>query len=108
MSADNWTICPACKAAHDKKTAKRMAAAAKSYGEVSAAEYLANLKSAETEEKLAASLREDYENRMGDEGEVYIFYSCSCDCGFGYNFKHEMKVPLTATWKEYEKLAPRR
>lgn len=71
---------------------------AKSYGSVPAAEYIAGLKAAETEEELANTLREDWEAGMSEDGSVFVYYGCSCACGFGYRFKHDISVPLTATW----------
>lgn len=95
MSADNWTICPRCKAKHDEETASRLAAVAQSYGKVSPSEYIASLEAANKESPLEDSLREDYELSMGEDGYIFISYRCSCNCGFAYNFKHEEGVNIS-------------
>lgn len=107
MGADNWAICPRCKSKHDEDAAKPTDAVAKSYGKVPASEYLANIEKAKCEKPLETSMREDWECGMDEDGNAVVYYGCSCDCGFGYRFRHEVKVPLSATWSEYEKRVQR-
>lgn len=107
MSADNWAVCPACLAKSEAKVKERKKLAADSYGKVPAEQYLKNVKDAETDPAVEATMREDWEASMGSNGNVGVFYSCSCDCGFGYRFKHEKKVPIGSKWADYEKKVPR-
>lgn len=39
--------------------------------------------------QVSCSLREDYEQGVGDEGHAFWIYGCHCDCGFSKNFRFE-------------------
>ena len=89
MSADNWTTCPKCKAAHDAAVAKAMQKAQSSYGKASQEKYAENLRRAQTLELTACedTLREDYE--IGVDGDTFaVSYCASCDrCDFTFEFR---------------------
>lgn len=38
---------------------------------------------------VSCCLREDYEQGVTKEGNMYFHYSCSCDCGFGKNVSYK-------------------
>lgn len=39
--------------------------------------------------KTSSTLREDYEQGVDTNGNVYLGYSCECNCGFNKNIKYE-------------------
>lgn len=88
MSADNWAICPECKAKVDALQEERRAKAEKAYGKVPAEQYLAMLENIGDCE-LPIDLREDYEIWMGEDGKFTVHYSATCvTCGWSFNFEH--------------------
>jgi hypothetical protein len=85
--ADNWAICPNCsrlRVEAQKALAKKIE---ESYGKIPQDQYL---KLVNTEiDHLTRSLREDWEIRMLETGELDISYSCHCrECGFKFKFHH--------------------
>lgn len=92
MSADRWSICPACKkkAEADKAAAHRKVA--DTYGKITPEEYQRMFRQADAPIKLEETLREDYEiGTHGDgDSEFKIDYRCSCDCGFSFSYKHSV------------------
>ena len=95
MSANNWTTCPKCKAAHDAAVANAMRKAQSSYGKVSQEKYAANLRHAQMLELTACedTLREDYE--IGIDGDTFeVSYRASCDrCDFRFDFRETKPIP---------------
>lgn len=61
MGADNWTVCPECRKAVDKRNDKRLRQPGLKYGKVTPDEYAAFIREATNLEEYANSLREDYE-----------------------------------------------
>ena len=95
MSADNWGICPTCKAAKAKKADMAEKSAEKKYGNIPADAYMAlmeevaNLRSAAAADSDERTLREDYELGVDSEGTFEVNYRASCQtCDFKFSFKH--------------------
>lgn len=92
MSADNWAVCPKCKAnklaARDE--AKRLAD--ESYGRVDSSEYLRLLQVSSIPVTEQETMREDYEIGIDDEGLLIVSFQASCECGFEFTFKHQKNV----------------
>lgn len=87
MSADNWAICPRCKADADTKQQQLAEKIATSYGKIPEAEYLELRIQAESKPVLSETLREDYELCTNADGTFEVSYSCSCSrCGFRYSY----------------------
>lgn len=96
MSADRWSVCPACTSDSQKKLDDMRKAHAESYGRVDKPVYdeqaiqikeLEELISGE-DEGTNTQLREDWEV-IRDGAELTFSYSCSCyKCGRNYKFKH--------------------
>lgn len=87
MSADNWAICPKCKAEKDESDEQVKNA----YGVVPADEYMYLVEL--SKKKLENTLREDYEIGIYDGNEFYINYTGRCSvCGFEKRFKHTEKL----------------
>jgi hypothetical protein len=90
MGADNWRICPRCKAKAEADQDVKVKRAQESYGKVPADTYAQLLREAEAEPKLEETFREDYEIGMGESGEFYVTYRGNCTvCGFSHDFNHE-------------------
>ena len=95
MSADNWAICPRCKAKKDVEAETRVKAAQDAYGKVSAEKYTQLLDAAKAPVAYGNSLREDYRLGIDEDGDFTVSYRGSCrDCGFSHEFKHEEQVPI--------------
>lgn len=93
MSADNWAICPKCKKVNDEGNRKRILEAGKKYGKVSPDEFINLMKVAKKPKELEATMREDYEIHMDENGFFEVNYSCACqDCGFRHTFKQTEQV----------------
>ena len=88
MSADNWAICPQCKASKLAVRDENKRKAEESYGKVDAAEYLRLLQVSSIAVKVEETMREDYEIGVDDEGVFHIGYYASCNCGFKFEYKH--------------------
>lgn len=92
MSADNWTVCPACKA---KAIEARVAArrrAEENYGKVSRKDYRLLCDAAEeiASKPFPDHMREDYEIGMNEDGGFFVSYRASCqDCPFEFAYRHE-------------------
>lgn len=87
MSADNWTICPACKLTAIKAQERAHKKAEEAYGKAPAAEYLALLEIADKKEDIEPSLREDWEIGTDEDGTFVASYRAICKCGFKFDFK---------------------
>lgn len=97
MSADNWTICPECKAKEDQRQADAHKKAAESYGKVSVDKF-DSLRKAALPLVVEDTLREDYELGVGKDGQFYVSYRCSCEkCDFEHVFKHTEKLKIAST-----------
>lgn len=95
MSADNWGICPRCKARAIKAREAKQLAAGAAYGKVPSADYLKMLADVEVPLEHEETLREDYDVRTGEDGEFCVSYGCSCEeCGFKHSFKHAELLPV--------------
>jgi hypothetical protein len=89
VSADNWTICPACKAKAEADRASKTEKAAKAYGKVSAEEFHKFNDAAREPIKLQETMREDYELGTDEDGQFEVSYHASCQvCTFKFAFKH--------------------
>ena len=95
MSADNWAVCPKCKAAAIKAREDKQLAIGKAYGSVPPQEYLDMLKAIEGPLVFPETFREDYEQGVLPDGEYYISYCGSCEeCGLSHSFKHSEQLKL--------------
>ena len=104
MSADNWTICPKCKADAFAKRRRLQKQVVESYGKLPQAKYAKLIEDANAEIELEDSLREDYGlgiDKFSDEesGTVeatfVVSYRAACqDCGFRFEFQHKQPVDL--------------
>jgi len=92
MSADNWTICPACKKRVDALNEARINAPALAYGKVSAEEYGRLIEAAKNLLPHEDTLREDYFVGIND-GKFSVSYAGRCSaCTFVHRFKHEEQL----------------
>lgn len=86
MSADKWTVCPACT--------KRKESSPSLYGKVSEEEYLAVV-TKEKDEGSQTNMREDYEIGIDSNGEFSVNYRCYCEeCKFQWKYKIKQIIPL--------------
>jgi len=90
MSADNWRICPQCKAKKLKDKEKARNKAESSYGKIPQEEYLKLLDVANKKIRLEDTLREDYSVYVDEDGEFRVSYSCYCqECSFDYTYGYK-------------------
>ena len=97
MSADNWSICPQCKARAEKEANAAAAKARAAYGKVPVEEYQRMIDSADklADRGLAETLREDYQIQMMADGTFTVAYSGHCGvCKFTHEFQHAKKVEV--------------
>lgn len=95
MSADNWAICPRCKKKIEADKAQLVSKMEKSYGKIPVADFLYLKANADKPIEWEATMREDYEIGVDDDGEFSMNYSCSCSmCGFEFNYEYKQVVPL--------------
>jgi len=98
MGADNWDVCPRCKARAAKAREELTAHLEHSYGSIPREEYLALVVRRLNEPPLPVpelTLREDYELRMEDRGRFNVSYHCSCtECGFSFAYNYAEYVKL--------------
>lgn len=93
MSADNWGICPRCKATNDSEHEKLIEQLRDGYGKISEAEYIALRKRVSDKPKLVETLREDYEIFTDEDGKFTVDYGCSCSkCGFSHAHSYSEQV----------------
>lgn len=103
MSADNWAICPRCRARAAAVKDALIAKLAEAYGKVPVEEF--DALRAEAEEPLhlenLQTFREDYEFYGAEDGVVTASYSGSCKtCGLSLSFKDEHPIPGLAGREE--------
>lgn len=92
MSADNWGICPKCKAKTEADAEKLIKKSAGSYGKIPVDEWKQLDANAHIEVTHDHNLREDYQIGTDECGEFSVSYSCTCRaCGFHFEFKHEFQ-----------------
>lgn len=93
MSADNWTVCPACQKKAEIKREELIQAVETGYGKLPAEKYEQILLKSRENIELDATFREDFEIGIMISGEFEIDYHAYCNiCGFQYEFKHSMNV----------------
>lgn len=98
MSADNWAVCPACLKNAQVKRIADLEDLKKSYGKVSAEQYIARADELrpEIDKEKFWTFREDYELGTDSEEFFSIRYSGSCtECGFSHKYGHEEPLDLT-------------
>lgn len=94
MSADRYSICPHCQTEVYADKERKVAKAQKSYGKVSAEEYIEKVREAEAIPSLTQTLREDY-NFYLEDGTLEIDYSCRCGrCNKSFKFKQSVEVKM--------------
>src|SRR4051812_49235291 len=100
MSANNWRVCPQCKARKEAERHAKLAAASKAYGKVPEGDWLkmveeANRTPDRDKDDLEESLREDWSLGTDADGEFHVSYRAGCErCGFEHRFQHSEKVKL--------------
>lgn len=96
MSANNWRICPQCKAKALAEWEARKQAARKAYGKVPSEKYEQMTAAARDEPELEDSLREDYQIGITEKDEFYVIYRGSCQvCSFEHRFRHKQQLSIT-------------
>jgi predicted HNH restriction endonuclease len=95
MSADNWRKCPKClKVAKESREKATQRAQAK-YGKISESEYRKLIAKAESPIELNETMRENYCQRIDEDGEFQSSYYCYCErCGFEFQHKYGQAVDL--------------
>ena len=94
MSANNWGICPQCKAKTSVATEALEEEARKAYGVMPEAEYHSLVKKAlharqEFAKGIEETFREDYGLGVAEDFSFYVSYGGRCSaCGLGFEFKH--------------------
>ena len=95
MGADNWAICPKCRAVALAEKEKMSKEAEKAYGVVSCQEYQKRLDKANKEIIIEKHMREDYEIELDEYGLFKVDYRCHCSiCNFKYEFIKTNEVKL--------------
>jgi hypothetical protein len=89
VSANNWSVCPKCKAKAEAEHAALCEEAAAAYGKVPADKYRSMLKAASEKPSLQETMREDYELGVDEDGKFSVGYRALCEeCGFEFSYKH--------------------
>jgi len=85
MSADAWEICPVC---HNLPEEYR-GGIDHLYGKISREEF-SKLEKEIAELENIATVREDYELGLNDDGTAYIFFAAKCEtCGTEWNYNNK-------------------
>lgn len=93
MSADNWDTCPRCRKRLLAEHEAKVRAVVASYGKVPPETYMADFQAVQKQPQPPASLREDYQLGVNDDGLFYVVYRCRCEhCDFRHEFKHEQQL----------------
>jgi hypothetical protein len=95
MSANNWRVCPKCKAEMTAKRERTIAKARAMYGKVTSEAYERAIKSAEafSAEPNVELLREDWELYTDKDGVFHVAYRASCShCGLNFQFRDTKNV----------------
>jgi hypothetical protein len=95
MSADNWRKCPKClKLAKDLRE-QAIQRAQSRYGKIAEPAYRKLITKAESPIELKETLRENYCQRIDEDGEFQSSYYCYCErCGFEFQHKYGQGVDL--------------
>lgn len=94
MSADNWTLCPQCKAEHLKRIDEMQQKVSRSYGKDSVEVYIGRVAdlTALLKAEQPQTMREDYSLGVDENGEFSCSYRCSCtECCFSYTFSTKVE-----------------
>lgn len=95
MGADNWAICPQCKAKAVKEQAAKLQRVNESYGKVPPEEFIKASAEAQQVQILKPTLREDYELGIWPDGTFDITYSADCTiCNLEFSYKYSQPVEL--------------
>jgi|ERR1700724_4668678 len=95
MSANNWTVCPACRKKQIEEKEAKLIELGEAYGKMLPKDYLKLLKEAEKPVCQEDNMREDYQLGIDEDGEFEISYRASCqDCNFSFSYKHKEQVKL--------------
>jgi hypothetical protein len=95
VSADNWAVCPNCKAKAEAAHAEAIAEAAAAYGKVPPDEWMAMTTAADRPLVLERTFREDWEIYGAEEAVVTVSYTGRCTvCGSGVKFNTDHPVTL--------------
>lgn len=98
MSANNWTVCPKCKANYMARKASLWAKANEAYGKVPPERFSQLCADAEKPMKVEDSMREDYEIGVDRDGLFTVSYRASCQaCDYEFSFKHEQQGTIVAS-----------
>ncbi len=93
MSANDWSICPRCKAKAEAAKAKRLKDVELAYGKSSRADYDLARDNARNQEPLKDTLREDWEIGIDEDGEFHVIYKAACSkCDFSYRFEDKRQI----------------
>jgi hypothetical protein len=94
MSADNWGICPRCKAKEDKRQDALAKRVIEAYGTLPQSEYMQLLREAEAPQPdMKRTLREDYELGTDEDGEFSVTYRCGCTtCNYSFKYEYSQVV----------------
>lgn len=97
MSADNWAVCPRCKAREEARIAELKRRADEAYGKIPVAEFDALRREAETplDAEKFRTFREDWEIGIfePDLRQLFISYAGSCSvCGLEAEHRHEATI----------------
>ncbi len=96
MSADKWSPCPKCWIQAQDLKNERVFKCDEAYGRVSISEFFKLKELADAQISLEDTMREDYENYIGeDDGVFTVSYSASCQaCGFKFTYEHTEQVDV--------------
>lgn len=89
MGADCWRRCPKCLKQANQAREKAMQTAQARYGKISESEYRKLIAKSEEPIDLQETLREDYSQRIDEDGSFESEYYARCSkCLFEFQFKH--------------------
>ena len=100
MSANNWTQCPRCFVKNRATAEEKEKLYIASYGKVSPEEFdrlrddaRSFRKTIAEDDLFCATLREDWDIGIYEDGTFAVVYSASCGtCGFKFEYTHEEKA----------------
>lgn len=103
MSADNWAICPRCKARRRREADEAHARVLAQYGKIDFVDFdRLRERAAKAEEAATSSsdryrtFREDYEITGAESGVVTVSYSGRCNtCSLAWTFGSEHPLPVS-------------
>lgn len=92
MSADNWAVCPRCRAFEQDRIARAIEDARAAYGVASPEDYEEMTLAANVPIDLGVlqTFREDYDIWGAEDGVVRVSYGAQCQkCGLTLKFHHD-------------------